>query len=121
MRKKRVLILQGGNNEEHEISLMTAKEVNNALIDLNYSTELLLVNPSTFENDIINHKMDYCFNALHGAYGEDGKIQRVLLNLNIPFTHSGVLASYKSFNKYQTKICLKNTITKFCQKNTKNQ
>ena len=39
--------------------------------------------------------------------------QKILFNHNIPFTHSGILASYKSFNKNQTKISLKNSKINF--------
>ena len=38
-------------------------------------------------------KPDVCFNALHGAWGEDGCVQGVLETLDLPYTHSGVLAS----------------------------
>src|SRR5690606_8614831 len=46
---------------------------------------------------------DVAFNALHGPYGEDGTIQGVLEYLDIPYTHSGVLASALAMNKIQAK------------------
>ncbi len=107
MRFKNILILAGGNNEEHEISIMTSKEVFKALSQLGYQVKILNVNPSTFKYEIKKYKFDCCFNALHGTFGEDGQIQKILFENNIPFTHSGILASYKSFNKNQTKISLK--------------
>ena len=108
-KKEKVLILQGGRNEEHEVSLKTAKEVHKALLKLGYNVELLNVNPKTFKEEIKNIKTDYCFNALHGPFGEDGQIQSILFNQNIPFTHSGISASVRAFDKQKTKICLNET------------
>jgi D-alanine-D-alanine ligase len=48
-------------------------------------------------------KPDVVFNALHGPFGEDGTIQGVLEYLEIPYTHSGVLASALAMNKEQSK------------------
>jgi len=48
-------------------------------------------------------KPDVAFNALHGPYGEDGTIQGILEYLEIPYTHSGVLASALAMNKVQAK------------------
>ena len=48
-------------------------------------------------------KPDVVFNALHGPYGEDGTIQGVLEILDIPYTHSGVLASALAMNKEKAK------------------
>ena len=48
-------------------------------------------------------KPDVVFNALHGPYGEDGTIQGVLEILDIPYTHSGVLASALAMNKRKAK------------------
>jgi D-alanine-D-alanine ligase len=48
-------------------------------------------------------KPDVAFNALHGPFGEDGTIQGILEYLEIPYTHSGVLASALSMDKEQAK------------------
>tara|TARA_B100000686_G_C16714985_1_gene931436 strand:- start:50 stop:1054 length:1005 start_codon:yes stop_codon:yes gene_type:complete len=108
-KKEKILILQGGKNEEHEISLKTAMEAYKALLKLGYNAELFNVNPKTFKEKIKNIKTDYCFNALHGPFGEDGQIQNILFDQNIPFTHSGISASAKAFDKQKTKICLNKT------------
>ena len=47
---------------------------------------------------------DVAFNALHGPYGEDGTIQGLLEILDIPYTHSGVLASALAMDKDKAKI-----------------
>lgn len=46
---------------------------------------------------------DIAFNALHGPYGEDGTIQGILEFLDIPYTHSGVLASALAMDKSRAK------------------
>ena len=55
----KILILQGGNNEEHKVSLNTSKEVKNSLIKLKIKFKVLTVNPTTFANDILKY---LCFN-----------------------------------------------------------
>ena len=76
---KKVLILQGGFNEEHKVSLNSAKEVAKALQELKIYFKFLTVNPKTFNKDIKKYSNEYiCFNALHGTFGEDGKIQKIL-------------------------------------------
>ena len=51
------------------------------------------------------------FNALHGQFGEDGYIQSVLESLEIPYTHSGVIASSIAMDKeISKKLFIKNKI-----------
>jgi D-alanine-D-alanine ligase len=49
---------------------------------------------------------DVCFNALHGAWGEDGCVQGVLETLGLAYTHSGVLASALAMDKAKAKAVL---------------
>jgi D-alanine-D-alanine ligase len=51
-------------------------------------------------------KPDVALNALHGPFGEDGTIQGILEVMNIPYTHSGVLASALAMNKAMAKIVM---------------
>ena len=104
MKNIKVLILEGGNNEEHEVSLATAKEVKNSLSNLNIDYDAINVSPDTFEIDIAKFNSEHiCFNALHGTFGEDGKIQNILEKANFKYTHSGIKASSISFDKSITK------------------
>ena len=76
---KKILILEGGFNEEHEISLLTSSEVKKSLKSLGYYYDSLLVKPDTFSKQIRNYNnFDICFNSLHGPFGEDGSIQLIL-------------------------------------------
>ena len=49
-----------------------------------------------------------CFNALHGPFGEDGSIQKILDNKNFKYTHSKTKSSNICFNKKLTKDIVKN-------------
>jgi len=96
--------LQGGYNEEHEVSINTAKEVAKSLIKLDIYFKVLTVNPSTFNKDIKRYSKDYiCFNALHGTFGEDGKIQNIVKKNKFRITHSNISSSYNCFNKVKSK------------------
>jgi D-alanine-D-alanine ligase len=51
-------------------------------------------------------KPDVVFNGLHGRWGEDGCVQGILEVLEIPYTHSGVMASSVAMNKPMAKrVC----------------
>ena len=109
MKKKRILILGGGISKEREISLETAKQVNNVLKKkyrtlLSEPSDILIKNIKKFKPDII-------FNALHGRFGEDGYIQTILENQRIKYTHSGILSSSIAMDKIISKeIFIKNKI-----------
>ena len=111
MKINKILVLEGGFNEEHKVSLQTSKEVKKVLKKNNYYFKTLLVNPQTFEKKIKKYKKYICFNALHGPYGEDGNIQSIIKRNKIKYTHSGIVSSKLCFNKIQAKnIILKNKI-----------
>ena len=59
------------------------------------------------------NKVDVFFNALHGQWGEDGKIQGALEYLGIPYTHSGLTASCLGMDKELSKKILKMKELKF--------
>ena len=102
-----ILVLEGGFNEEHKVSLTTAKEVKKVFKKNKINYRSLIVNPRTFENiiDKYSNKL-ICFNALHGTFGEDGKIQKILKKKKFKFTHSGIYASKNCFNKINSKKML---------------
>mgnify|MGYP001200627501 CR=1 FL=1 len=109
MKKKKILILGGGISKEREISLETAKQVNNVL-KKKYWTVFSEPNDNLIKN-IKKFKPNIIFNALHGRFGEDGYIQSVLESLKIKYTHSGVLSSSIAMDKIISKeIFIKNKI-----------
>lgn len=97
---RRIAVLMGGWSAEREVSLVSGAAVARALkaagddvttIDLTRDIAALVAK--------LTPKPDVVFNALHGRYGEDGCIQGVLDILDIPYTHSGVLASALAMDK----------------------
>ena len=107
--KKKILIIGGGISKERPISLETAKQVMNTL-KKKYSVLQSDINKD-FQKKLKFFKPDIIFNALHGRFGEDGYIQRVLEFNKIKYTHSGVLSSALAMNKVASKkIFIKNKI-----------
>tara|TARA_Y100000590_G_scaffold317201_1_gene358778 strand:+ start:12694 stop:13614 length:921 start_codon:yes stop_codon:yes gene_type:complete len=108
--KKKILILAGGFSKEREISLITARSVNNELKKKKYLTKICEPDGNLISN-IKKFKPSVVFNALHGRYGEDGYVQSLLEIEKIKYTHSGPLASSIAINKdLSKKIFLKNNL-----------
>ncbi|MHB1646304.1 MAG: D-alanine--D-alanine ligase [bacterium] len=97
-------VLMGGVSAEREISLKTGNAVADSLASMGYNVKRFDLDRNFFENA---KSIDFCFNALHGTLGEDGKIQGVLELLNIPYTGSGVEASAIAMDKIKSKIIFK--------------
>ena len=100
---KHVCVLKGGLSSEREVSLNTAMAVVKALKEAGYTVSELDVG-ATLVEDLRRLKPDVVFNALHGTFGEDGCVQGVLEMLQIPYTHSGVLASAIGMDKPMAKV-----------------
>lgn len=104
--RKKVVVLMGGDSSESAISLATGKACTKSLNELGYDAIALdITNVGENLVSLIEHSnADIAFNALHGPFGEDGKIQAILEYLKIPYTHSGVLASALAMDKAKAKI-----------------
>ncbi|MEK7638635.1 MAG: D-alanine--D-alanine ligase [Patescibacteria group bacterium] len=115
MSYKRVAVVRGGPSEEYEVSLNTGANVLRALSELGYSHKDIVVTKAGdwLETGISRspeaalQAVDVVFVALHGAYGEDGQIQKILQRNHIPFTGSRAFPSALAFNKALTKEHLK--------------
>ena len=102
----RVGVLRGGPSLEHEVSLKTGESVLNNLPEYYSAKDIFISKEGGWHLDgkpahherIFRH-IDVVFNALHGEYGEDGKIQQLLEAFGVPYTGSGVLASSLGMNK----------------------
>lgn len=103
---KHVAVLKGGWNNERPVSLMTGAGCAEALRKAGYQVTEVDVGHDVAQV-LSELKPDVAFNALHGPFGEGGYIQGVLELLEIPYTHSGVLASALAMNKHQAKIFFK--------------
>lgn len=124
MPKKRikVAVLCGGVSNEREISILSGKNIVTSLPKDRYDVSLVEItknlkwilkdgkNKKTITLFDKNHgiaksglkRFDVAFIALHGAFGEDGKLQAILDLIGIPYTGSGVLASALGMDKIKT-------------------
>src|SRR5918997_5826487 len=103
---RHVAVLMGGWSAEREVSLNSGRACCKALQEQGYrvtpidvALDIALVLPEVLPEVV--------FNALHGQFGEDGKIQGLLEVMRIPYTHSGVLASALAMHKERAKVILK--------------
>jgi len=103
--KKKILILSGGISKERLISLDTGYQVAKELKKNGYRVKIS--EPDKLKENVNQFKPKIVFNALHGQFGEDGYIQSVLENLEIPYTHSGVIASSIAMDKEISKQLFK--------------
>jgi D-alanine-D-alanine ligase len=103
---KHVAVLMGGWSNERPVSLKTGAECAAALRRAGYQVTEVDVGRD-IASVLAELKPDVAFNALHGPFGESGMIQGVLELLEIPYTHSGVLASALAMDKHQAKIAFK--------------
>ncbi len=99
---KHVAVLLGGFSSERPVSLSSGKACADALEAEGYRVTRVDVERDVSAR-LADLKPDVVFNALHGPFGEDGTIQGVLEYLQIPYTHSGVMASALAMDKARAK------------------
>ncbi len=128
MKKIKVALICGGFSNEREISLKSGAQIAQSLDSKRYDISLIEIaedgrwllssnskqlkegtskaltvfprDTAISQNDL--RGTDVAFLALHGYFGEDGKIQSILELLRIPYTSSGVMASAIAMNKAKT-------------------
>lgn len=100
----------GGRSRERPVSIASGKACYDAIKKIGYKVSRY--DPvKNIKNNIKKNNPDIVFNCLHGKYGEDGQIQKILEKLKIPYTHSGVKASKIAMDKIKSKrIFLKKKI-----------
>jgi D-alanine-D-alanine ligase len=104
---KRVIVFLGGWSAEREVSLSSGAAVTEALVEAGYDVTAYDVSRDMAALlAALDPAPDVVFNALHGRYGEDGRIQGLLDMLAIPYTHSGLLASALAMHKPMAKKVL---------------
>ena len=102
-------VLMGGPSSEREISLKSGQAVYEALKQLNVDVVAIDVQSDDIDQNaqlLKSHKIDCAFSALHGRFGEDGQVQEVLDDLNIPYTGSGSMASSLAIDKIASRKIL---------------
>ena len=93
------MLIYGGISSEREISIISSEGIYNSLLRNNY--EVIKIDADELLEQKINEiKPDVIFNALHGYWGEDGQVQRIIEKTKVPYTHSGVNSSEVAMDKY---------------------
>jgi D-alanine-D-alanine ligase len=102
---RHVAVLLGGLSPEREVSLVSGEACAQALERGGARVSRVDAGRDLAQR-LAELKPDVAFNALHGAWGEDGCVQGVLETLGLPYTHSGVLASALAMDKAKSKAVL---------------
>ena len=102
---KRIAVLMGGTSSEREVSLMSGKNVAEALASLG-KYDVIPVDVKDDTLGAMPKDVDAAYIALHGGWGENGGVQAALNALRIPYTGPGVLASQIAMDKVKTKMVL---------------
>ena len=97
---KKIAVLMGGPGSEREVSLATGRGVSKALRSL--GAEVVDVDVHD-ENFALPKDVDLAFIAIHGTFGEDGELQKILEARGVPYTGDGVEASRAAFDKILSK------------------
>lgn len=127
--KKRIAIIFGGKSAEHEISIISARSVFDAINKDKYDVISIyidkdglwrIVSSPYSENEFTkrgysflpwsfneeNIEADIYFPVLHGPYGEDGTLQGLLDMADVPYVGAGIMGSALGMNKAKTKEIL---------------
>jgi D-alanine-D-alanine ligase len=115
MDHKRVTVLRGGPSAEYDVSMRTGAAVLRSLAKQysGVSDVIITKDGEWMQNGIAKSPervlsgADVVFLGLHGQYGEDGEVQKILQRYNLPFTGSRSLPSAIAFNKHLTKESLR--------------
>jgi len=113
--KTRIGVLMGGPSSERDISIKSGKAVLQALQNRGLAAVPVELDASSANNSyselaagkIRSSNIDIAFIALHGEFGEDGRVQAVLEEMNIPYTGSKVTSSRLGMDKISSKNVFK--------------
>ncbi len=101
LKRKKITLVMGGPGSERLVSLASGKGVSEALRSLGAEVTEVDVTGPNFE---IPADTEVVFNVIHGTFGEDGKLQRILENKGVPYTGAGVVSSELAFDKLPSKV-----------------
>jgi len=100
LKNKKIAVLMGGPGSERKVSLASGAGVAKALRSLDADvTEVDVAGPDF----VVPAGTEVAFNVIHGTFGEDGQLQRILEARGIPYTGEGVANSELAIDKIATK------------------
>src|SRR5947199_4394666 len=93
---KKIAVLMGGPGPEREVSLATGRGVSKALRLLGVDVVDVDVRDENFP---LPKDVDLAFLTIHGTFGEDGQLQKILEDRGVPYTGEGIEGSRAAFDK----------------------
>lgn len=104
-------VLRGGPSREHDVSLKSGASILAHLPNGKYEARDIYINKSGIWHDRgrpttpdrILRQLDVALLGLHGEYGEDGEVQKLLTLFGVPYTGSEALGSYLAMHKLLAK------------------
>lgn len=97
---KKIAVLMGGPGSERKVSLASGAGVAKALRELGADVTCVDVAGADF---VLPSDIEIAFNAIHGTFGEDGQVQRILDQRGMKYTGEGVVGSELAIDKIATK------------------
>ncbi|MEK7202088.1 MAG: D-alanine--D-alanine ligase [Patescibacteria group bacterium] len=101
-----IAVLTGGNSSERTVALWSAETVVAALRSLKLDHQIIDCAEYNWQERISYIQPQLVILALHGKFGEDGQIQKILEKAGIPYTGSGPMACRLSWNKLEAKLAV---------------
>ena len=98
----KIAVLMGGPGSERKVSLKSGEGVIGALQSLGADVTPVDISGPDFT---LPAGTEVAFNVIHGTFGEDGQLQRILEARGIPYTGEGVRGSEIAIDKIATKRC----------------
>ena len=99
----KIAVFMGGISSEKEVSVRTGTAILNSLIRQGYDAYGVTLDKNNLLTAFIENEYDLAYLALHGEYGEDGRIQGLLDILGKKYTGCGMISSAVSMDKDLTK------------------
>src|SRR3954465_2847135 len=96
----KIAVLMGGPGSEREVSLATGRGVAKALRSLGAEVVEIDVRDENFQ---LPADVDLAFNTIHGTFGEDGQVQKILERRGVAYAGEGVEGSEIAFDKIRSK------------------
>ncbi len=108
-----IAVLRGGPSSEYEVSLKSGAAIINALDGSYKVLDILIDRSGNWHRNGVEMSptqallsADVAVIALHGAYGEDGTVQRILDKVGLPYTGSDAYASALAMHKPRTRFAV---------------
>ncbi|MFN2541686.1 MAG: D-alanine--D-alanine ligase [Chthoniobacterales bacterium] len=97
---EKIAVLMGGPGSERKVSLATARGVAKALRSLGADVVEIDVRDQNFQ---LPDDVDLAFLTIHGTFGEDGQLQKILEDRGVAYTGDGLEESRITFDKIRSK------------------